>query len=282
MSAMQNVTMTIAHLLFPVHLSILYPWTATPVSITSLQFAAGAAGAVGIVCLALMLRRRLPLATAGIGFFLAMLLPSTFNLYKIGTVYLTSDRYGYVANIGVLMAVGSVLTAWATTERRRRWTCTMGVVFLAIFSVLSAAQIQSWRNEVTFFTSVTKRFPHSYIAHNNLGNALVHVDGGTGALIRALAEFAEAERLKPDLPRIQLNIASTLRLLHRNAEAEALFTKTVQANPTDAEAWFRLGNYYANKKEKEKAMEAYKKSMALDASYILRAYEEIGGEGEKL
>lgn len=273
----QNITVTLSHFVWPANLSILYPWTATPVSIAVPHFAAGLLGAAAVTGLALTAWKKDPLASAGIALFLFLLAPSTFNLYKFDSIYTTSDRYGYCAMLGVLLAAGifaeRMLRAGAHAWRKNTArTCAGALLFALLF--LSWRQLSLWSNDLRFFSSTIARYPDSYVAHNNLGNAYARSGFGTGALIRALAEFEEANRLKPGIPRIQMNIASTEALLGRHADAEKLFLAETAAQPGNAEAWFRLGNFYASRKEKEKALDAYKKSMAIDPSLVTEAFEK--------
>lgn len=275
--ATQNTTITLSHFLYPVNLSILYPWTATPISILVPRFAAGVAGSLGIFSLFCFYYRKNPLLSAGIAFFVILLLPSALNLYKFDSAYLTSDRYGYFAMTGLLLAAGTFLAglcgAGAAHMRKKLAATGAGAVLFTLL-FLSWQQLSMWRNDLRFFSSTIARYPDSYIAHNNLGNAYANSNMGTGALLRALAEFEEANRLKPGMPRIQMNIASTEALLGRHADAEQLFLAQVATNPKDAEAWFRLGNFYASRQQKDKALAAYKTSLELNPAYVTEAFEQ--------
>jgi tetratricopeptide (TPR) repeat protein len=65
-------------------------------------------------------------------------------------------------------------------------------------------------------------------------------------------------------------------------EAEMYLQKAIDADPNFIEAYTVLGDMYSNKRKSEKAIENYKKALAIDPLFFPNNYNSLGEEQLKL
>lgn len=127
------------------------------------------------VC-AVMIRRRLPLVSLGIGWFLVMWLPVS-NLVPVA--YLAADRYMYLCLPGIGLVLAGLLQRWPN----RLFMAGTGMV-LVVFAGLTVVQNGYWRNEHTLWrhavtvnpdsTWVRETVALSYLLTGDYGKAVEH------------------------------------------------------------------------------------------------------------
>ncbi len=54
---------------------------------------------------------------------------------------------------------------------------------------------------------------------------------------------------------------------HKMDEAKKLFDEAIKLDKDNYEAWYYLGNYYANKRNYEKAIESYSQAISINAEF---------------
>ncbi len=215
----KSVVMSIGKLLLPAGLSPIYPQL-TPVTIASPEFLLSVIGCALLLAAAWMLRRRSPAAAFGIVFFLVMQAPSFSTFFKNGFLFYASDRYAYLASIGifvVLVVAGRhVLSRLPRGGMLGGWAVGVLTVMLGAFAF---AQGAVWQNSESLYRHVTTLFPGSAMAHNNLGSILRE----TGDTVGARLEIDAAMRLAPDLLAARMNDGLLLRNTGSGAGALAAF-----------------------------------------------------------
>jgi len=107
----------------------------------------------GAVALAVSLRRKLPLVSLGIGWFLVLWLPIS-NLLPVA--YLAADRYMYLCLPGVALVVAVLLQRWP----KRVFMAGTGLV-LVVFAGLTVIQNGYWHDEHTLWRHAAKVNPDS-------------------------------------------------------------------------------------------------------------------------
>ena len=65
-------------------------------------------------------------------------------------------------------------------------------------------------------------------------------------------------------------------------EAEMYLLKAIDVDPNFIEAYTVLGDLYSNKRKSEKAIENYKKALAIDPAFFSNNYNSLGEEQLKL
>ena len=155
---------------------------------------------------AVLLVRRLPLYSFGIGWFFLQLLPTSL----IPRNDLLSERNLYLASIGILLAVivlGSHLTSRLTKILQKPMLIRVGVggVILTVVLVLCLMTFQRnelYRDPVLLWSDTVEKSPQKPRPHNNLGHAYAFRDDWD----RAIEEYRSAARLNPDYARAQQNL----------------------------------------------------------------------------
>jgi hypothetical protein len=189
----------------------------------------------------LKLRRRIPIIVAGIAIFIAALLPvlglTSFAFQIYSTV---ADRYAYPGLIGVGMILAAIL-AKIKKLSARILVCTL----LFIWAVMTYQQSQIWKNNYSLFTHTLRINPHSWMAWNSLGNAMI-LDGRVS---EGLDMARTAWSLAPDRPRIAINIGTALAMLHRPGEALPYLQFAAIHEPDDFVVATNLSRVYSQLNE---------------------------------
>ncbi|MBN3032605.1 MAG: tetratricopeptide repeat protein [Candidatus Saganbacteria bacterium] len=135
-------------------------------------------------------------------FFLLTLLPSCF-LISVGPA---ADRFTYLPALGVFFWLAALLP-W------NRLTGALFVLLIIALLPLTLRQEAVWRNSLTLWDSVVRRYPAAAEAWNMRG--LAHAENLR--LKEALADFDRALRLKPDFAIARANRGAGLQLMRQLA-----------------------------------------------------------------
>ena len=155
---------------------------------------------------ALLLVRRLPLFSFGIGWFLLLLLPTSL----IPRNDLLSERNLYLASIGILLAaavLGSGLTHRLAKilQKPVLVRVAIGSIVLMVvlgFSLMTLQRNELYRDPVLLWSDAVEKSPQKARPHNNLGHAYALRDDWN----RAIEEYRNAARLNPDYAPAQQNL----------------------------------------------------------------------------
>jgi tetratricopeptide (TPR) repeat protein len=230
-----------AKLIWPANLIFSYPrWkidAAAPAQY--LYLAAVMAVAVGLVLLAR--RRRSPLAAFLL--YVGTLFPvlGFFNIYPFIFSYV-ADHFQYLATMAVIVPLCSILVAFLTRLGKPA-DIVLPAVLLVILGTLTWRQTGMYRDKETLYRATLLRNPASWLAHNNLGVALLDKPGH---LAEAKTEYQAALTLNPDDAEAHNNLGNALaRMPGRLPEAIREFDIAIKLQPRLAEAHQNLGNALA-------------------------------------
>jgi len=192
---------------------------------------------LGLSGLALWQRERRPYLLVGWAWYLGMLVP-VVGLVQVGS-QAHADRYTYLPQIGLALAIGFAGADFARTRVRERIAAGAGVAVLSVWAALSFAQLGYWRDSVALWTHTVECTPESALAWQLLAGGLVH----EGRYEEALPCYERAARLRPDHVQVQTGLASTLNRLGRFEEALAAYRRVLALDPdsllaTNNLAWF--------------------------------------------
>lgn len=262
----------IGKILVPTHLSLLYPYTKeiTPASpdffvpmLICLMIAAGA--------LFVRFRTRAREIFFGLALFAVTVAPTFLNFAKGGEtdVYFASDRYAYLPSVGILFAVGILVSICleklgANRLRSLRWPgLVISGLMVAVFCFLSYRQSLVWADTESLFLNVLKEYPESsYVAHNNLGN----VYRLRNELDRAIDEYQQAISIRPNV-RTLSNLGATYRKKNMFPEALEAYARALTLAPNSPIAHYGLGIVYAAQGRNTEARAEYEKAIVLDPKY---------------
>lgn len=267
--AAKAVVFYITKFLAPYGLSAMYPYT-EPITLLSPDFLMPL---VIVICALGLLWRfssHSRLVTFGLLFFLVTLVPTFTNFSKGGDFYIASDRYSYIPMIGLLVLVGSFLRyvmdlpgGMRARASRRNSLLLSSCFVLVLFGYLSSAQAAVWKNNMTLYEDILKKYPNARAAHNNLGMELYK----SGRFAEAIDSFDRASAIHKDV-KTDTNKAAALVGLGRFDEAMTVFQNSLTHNPRLTDALYGIGNIYQKKGNLLAAAEQYRKTLDIDPHHI--------------
>ena len=161
----------------------------------------------GISALLFVKRRQCPFMLMGWLWFLGTLVP-VIQLVQSGGQAM-ADRFTYFPSLGAL-----VLAIWGAHELTRHWRHQVIVLSVAASAaiVLCVAvtrhQLGYWRDDETLFRHTLEVTRNNFVAHNNLGAALLK----QGRTKEAIRQFLAAVNINPDDPDAEGKLAKVLEM----------------------------------------------------------------------
>ena len=216
-------------MVYPVDLAVLYPLRIPPWWMTALALTVLAL----ISAVAFIVRRRQPWVAVGWLWYLGVLVPM-IGLMQVGS-QAHADRYTYLSQIGLYIAVAWTLAAWAGSRRVRHIILGGGAaVALTVLAACAYRQVTYWRESETLWRHTLACTTRNPFAHNLLAVALAR----KGERDQALAEFQKSLRInardagthfylglflaeRGQLDEAIRHLRSSLRLSPQNPGAEA-------------------------------------------------------------
>ena len=247
-------------LFWPAELVFIYPrWSVNPAVGWQYLFPAA-----GLVLLAGLwgLRRRWRGPLAGLLFFGGTLFPALgfLNVYPFRYSFV-ADHYQYLASLGVITATSAGVALWL--GRWKLWRRPAGnalcVALLATLAGLTWWQSAMYINSETLWGATLTRNPDCFLAHNNLGNALLR----NGQVDEAIMEFQKALDILPDYELAHNNLGNALLRNGRVDEAMAHFEKALEILPDNARVHNNLANALVQKGQTDEAIAHYQKALDL-------------------
>ena len=210
---------------FPVSTALLSPWTTSP----------SAAGIIGLLALALSLRRKHPLLSLGIlWFFAGHALESTL----IGLEIIHEHR-NYMASLGVWLVFLHVIIH-AHNKYGKAWIWVIPPIMAITFAGVTLMRSLQWADFYTLASYEAAHHARSADAQNFLGVALARQDRYTEAF-NAFKHASELNRNEA-LYRVNMHVAASIAgiTLGRDEEAETL--RRMKDNIDSASVFLALEN----------------------------------------
>ena len=171
----------IVQLFVPINLAALYPY---PIDSIPFWKSGGAVLLLGGMTLLIVRNiRKRPFLLTGWLWFAGMLVPMIGLVQAGGQAH--ADRYTYLPQIGLLIAIFWLLGDWAISRRRRIVaSCLVGAVLLGL---MLGARVQAcyWSDSISLWTRSLACTKENFVAHGSLGSALF-VEGKTEEAIQQL------------------------------------------------------------------------------------------------
>jgi tetratricopeptide (TPR) repeat protein len=221
--------------------------------------------------------RRQPWARAGLfgcGFFVLALLPvlGFFDVFYFRYSYV-ADHFQYLASLGLISLAAS--TGSAISQRAGQRGHDLGTVAAAI--ALLILGVSTWRQariyqdvETLWGDTLTKN-PQCWMAHNNLGLALVSL----GRTQEAIGHYEQVLRIKPDCVEAHNNLGLALVSLGRIPEAIGHYEQALRIKPDCVEAYNDLGIVLKDQGQVTKAIACYEQALRLKPDYP-EAHNNLG------
>lgn len=190
--------------IWPIDLAVIY---SLPKEIPMSKVAAALVVLVGFTVIAWRWRKEKPHLLVGWLWFIGTLVP-VIGIVQVGGQAM-ADRYTYLPQIGLLIAVIFEVASWPTRNRGEAKVVinVAGMASLACLAV-TTLQLGYWQNSVTLFTHTVDVTRDNPVAHINLGVALE----AQGRIAEARTQYEVAVRLDPNRVQAQINLANVMDL----------------------------------------------------------------------
>lgn len=176
--------------------------------------------------------------TFGLLFFLVNVI-FVIQIVGAGQAYL-ADRFTYMPYLGLFLLVG--YTFQQLLEGRKHASLAIGVA--AIYGLLlfgfTYTRNDVWQNSEKLWTDVISKYANVDVAFNNRGNYYKE----KGQIDKALADFSEVLRIKPNNHDVFTNRGNLYFNLNETDKALADYERVIEINPSDKES---LGKAYNNR-----------------------------------
>ena len=260
MARLSNAVVTyvvyIRQMLWPTALAVFYPHPESRLSTWVIILAMLVL--VGITAAAFILRTRAPYLITGWLWYLGMLVP-VIGFVQVGWQG-HADRYTYLPQIGLYIAIAWALADLTVSSRRRRMT--LGVVAALLIGVLSWRgwlQTSYWRDSETLFTHTLAVTSDNDVALNNLG--IIFLD--KGQLDKAIANLQAAIDLRPENGPAHDNLAKALLRKGRLPQAMVHYRKFLEIEPGNVEARNTLGTALIQQGRVSEAIAQWQEAIAI-------------------
>lgn len=248
-------------IVWPTNLTPVYVMP-SPMSATNPLVLAGAAACLGLAVVVVASLQRTRGLLAGVLFFVLMLAP-TLGLIQYSWV-VASDKYVYLAGVGLLLPAAFLLGRWMPRERIAESrpagaVLTVVAVIALVEAVGCRTYLRQWRTSETFARHVVRLAPLSPYTHSLLGNALLEAGKGE----EALATYRKVLEIDPGHPRWHYVYAFSLARLGRTDEAIVHYRLAIEADPQNVEAHNNLANLLARRGAYDEARPHYTRVLEL-------------------
>src|SRR6266571_4961876 len=250
--ASRAVWFYLSKLIWPSNLTFIYPkWNISPAH--PLDYAWLLAGVV--LCAVIYFARRyvgrgVEVAAA---FFVATLSPvlGFIMLYTFRYTFV-ADHYQYLACIGPIALVSAGLVNLADTFKKSRVVIlTAALCIVTVLAILAWRQAAMYGNIETLWRTTLARNPGCWMAHNNLGSALL----GKGEVDEAILYCEKAVAKEPNDPDAQVALANALLQKKRIDDAIVHYQKAVAMRSDYFLARYGLGHALLEKGQLSAAIE---------------------------
>ena len=213
------------------------------------------------------LRQKHPCWLVGWLWYLGMLVPM-IGFMQAGMMA-RADRYTYLPQIGLYL-----LLTWGAAELCANWRHRRMVlggcatVILAALIFCSRTQASYWRNNESLWTHTLACTSDNFVAHNNLGDALLR----KGQVNEAIAHFQAALQINPNFVAAHNNLGNALFQQGEVDEAIVHFQTALQIKPDTAEIHNNLGNALLQKDSVDEAMVHFQTALQIKPNFAEAHY----------
>jgi tetratricopeptide (TPR) repeat protein len=247
----------LGQMVYPARLALLYPFPRN--GLAGWKVGLAAALVAGFSAIAIRQRRKQPWLLTGWLWYLVMLLP-VVGIIQVGD-QAHADRYTYLPQIGIYVAITWQIAAWGVKRQIGRKTCGWLMTGVAgALMVCAWQQTAYWKDGETLWAHTLDHTTDNYVAHYNLGNEFLE----KGSPREAMTQYQEALQIKSDYAPALINLGSALLQIDRADEAISHLQRALQINPAISAAYNNLGNAFEQKGSWTEAISHFQRALQLD------------------
>jgi tetratricopeptide (TPR) repeat protein len=172
-----------------------------------------------------------------------------------------ADRYTYFPSIGIaIILVWGVFHLLSEGKIRKTILLPAAVIILSVLVILTWQQCGYWKNSTTLFSHALQVTKNNYLAHTNLGVALVE----EGKTQEAISHYRAALQIKPSDDNTHYNLANALKKQGAIDEAIVHYREAVKWNPNYSKAHNNLGVYLEAQGLSDEAIIHYRQALQIE------------------
>jgi tetratricopeptide (TPR) repeat protein len=180
-----------------------------------------------------------------------------------------ADHYQYVASIGLIaLFAGAVSSQADTWQLGNNMRCTLSASLLLVLGALTWQQAGIYQNAVTLWQDTLAKNPNAWVAHDNLGSALLQ----SGKVREAIGHYEQAVRIKPDYTEAHYNLGNILVQAGRVQDGIGHYEQALRLNPDYAAAHNNLGNVLVQAGRVQDGIGHYEQALRLQPDYAEAHY----------
>jgi Flp pilus assembly protein TadD len=247
-NALVSYCVYLRQMVFPAGMAILYPNPPNGQPFWKAGLAVALLAVLSIIVVAC--RNKRPYLLVGWLWYLGMLIP-VIGIIQISSSAAHADRYTYLSEIGLVLAGTWAVGDWSLGWKHRQ--AVLGVLAAVVTGALMVCawkQTAHWKGSETLWTHALACTTGNYVAHNNLGDALLQ----KGQPDEAMPHFHKALEIKLDNGEAHFNLGNVLRLKGRTDEAITQYQEAVRFNPSIGQAHNNLGTALRQKGKLDEAI----------------------------
>ncbi len=256
-NAVVSYVTCLGQMFYPSGLACLYP---NPTSNLPLWQVAGAVALLlAISVVVWTFHKQHPWLVVGWLWYLGMLIP-VIGIVQI-SFYAHADRYTYLPQIGLYIAIVWVVAGLTTTWRYRgQILATAASIIIVALAVCTWRQISFWKNDESLWKHAIACTRGNYIAQNNLGYDLA----ARGRTEEAVRHYQKALQINPDCVDCNNNLGTALLRQGKLNKALECFRHALAVDPTFAEAHNNMGILLARQGRVDQAIEQYQQATEIE------------------
>src|SRR6266704_2823544 len=255
-NAVVSYILYIWQMLWPVNLAVFYPHPENRLPLW--QISASLLLLLCITAVAIALRKQRPYLITGWLWYLGALVP-VIGLVQVGWQG-RADRYTYLPQIGLYIAVTWALTDLTISWRHRR-TILSAAALLTIGLLSWGAWVQTsyWRNSETLFKHALAVTTNNDVAENNLGIVFLQ----KGQLDEAISLLQTAVDLRPENSPAHENLAKALLQQGQVADALVHYRKLLELQPDNMEVHNIVGTVLVQQGQIKEGVKEWQKVLEI-------------------
>lgn len=183
---------------------------------------------------------------------------------------ISSERYTYVAYIGLAFYVGYLIQKLLNSEneravKSRRLILGIGAVWLLFLGIQSFRQSQVWKNGETLWTQVIERYPEHYWGYMSRGTYRMSI----GEHEKAYEDLQAAVKYNSSLGEAYYHKGLVLEALGRTDQAFQDYTNAINRDPSFAKAHVNRGSIHMARQAYPNALADFNNAVKADSAYAL-------------
>ena len=210
-----------------------------------------------IIC-AFTLRKKQPLISLGLCWYLIGLLPKFYALLHFPAM----EHHFYLPSVGIYIILASILLPFYSKFRRQFIYASAG--FIGVFTILVWFRNYEWRDSFSLWKVTVKYSPYSATAHNNLG-----IEYGRKELnAEAEEEFHKALSLTTSKDvhlMARQNLAELYSAQGKFQEALEQINMAIAIQPDYYYVYYILGHIYFKQLNNQEAERAWLKGLTINS-----------------